>query len=391
LKGAEIIIIGGGVVGASVAYYLTERGARDILILEREAAQGKGSTGKATGGVRAQFETEINIKMSLYSLDFFKNCDFDCQYEPRGYLFFATNEKQFDYLKGNVEKQKSLGVKDVEIVDRERISEICPILNCEDIVGGSFGARDGFINPLAVMRGFTERALKNGAKIEFETEVFSIETTNEKVTAVETNKGRIECETVVICTGARAREISETAGIDLPVEPMRRQIIWAKSAKPLPENLPMVIDIGTGFHFRPARDFVNPYECADGCDVIFAYPDPDEKPSINTNFNQSFIEKVYERAKHRSPFLFETKPILEKCRAGLYENTPDHHAIIGGCDIKGLYFCSGFSGHGVMHSPASGRAMAEIILDGEASFLDVSCLSFERFAKGELLYETAFI
>jgi len=391
MKKAEIVIIGSGVVGASVAYHLTGSGAKDVLILEREAAQGLGSTGKATGGVRAQFETEINIKMSLYSLDFFKNWEFDCQYEPRGYLFFASEAKQFDYLKRNVETQKSLGVKDVEIVDKKAIAEICPILNCEDIVGGSFGQADGFINPLAVMRGFTSKALENGARIEFETKVLAIEAGKGKVKAIKTNKGRIECENVVICTGAWAKELAQTAGIDLPVEPQKRQIIWAKSARKLPENLPMVIDIGSGFHFRPARDFVNSSANSDNTEVLFAYPDPDEKTSFDTNFDESFIEKVYEKAKHRSSFLFETTPILKKCRAGLYENTPDHHAILGGCGVGGLYFANGFSGHGVMHSPATGRALSEIILDGKASFLDVSCLSFERFAKGELLHETAFI
>jgi sarcosine oxidase subunit beta len=392
MKKAEIIVIGAGVVGASVAYHLTKRGAKDVLILESETRQGTGSTGRATGGVRAQFETEINIKMSLYSLDFFANCDFDCGYDPRGYLFFATDEKQFEYLKRNVEKQKSLGMKDVEIVDCETISEICPILNCEDIAGGSFGARDGFINPLAVMRGFTRKALANGAKVEFETEVFSIETKGGKVSAIETNKGRIECETVVLCTGAKARNLAKTAEIDLPVEPQKRQLIWAKSEKPLPENLSMVIDLGSGFHFRPARDFEDPANDSDiPNEIFFAFPDVAEKSSFDTNFDRSFIEKVYERAKHRSPFLHETTPILEKCRAGLYENTPDHHAILGGCEVSNLYFANGFSGHGVMHSPATGRALSEIILDGKASFLDVSCLNFDRFAKGELLHETAFI
>ncbi len=141
---AEIIVIGGGVVGASVAYHLTERGAKDVLILERESEQGKGSTGKATGGVRAQFETEINIRMSLYSLEFFKNWEFDCEYEPRGYLFFATSENGFDYLKRNVETQKTLGVKAVETIDAQTISEICPILNVSDIRGGTFGAARRF-------------------------------------------------------------------------------------------------------------------------------------------------------------------------------------------------------------------------------------------------------
>ncbi len=391
MKKTEIVIIGSGVVGASVACHLTQKGAKDVLILEREAIQGKGSTGKATGGVRAQFETEINIKMSLYSLGFFNNCEFDCEYEPRGYLFFATDEKQFEYLQRNVEKQKSLGVKDVEIVDKQTIAEICPILNVSDIVGGSFGKHDGFINPLAVMNGFTSKALEKGAKIEFDSKVLSIETINDKVKSITTNKGRIECKKVVICTGAWAKELAQTANIDLPVEPQKRQIIWAKSEKELPAKLPMVIDIGSGFHFRPARDFVNPSNVEQTSEILFAYPDPDEKTSFDTNFDESFIAKVYEKAKHRAPFLYETKIVKEKCRAGLYENTPDHHAILGGCSVEGLYFANGFSGHGVMHSPATGRALAEIILDGKSSFLDVSCLSLARFATGELLHETAFI
>lgn len=389
MKKAEIVIIGAGVVGASIAYHLTEKGAKDVLILERESAQRFGSTGKATGGVRAQFETEINIKMSLYSLEFFKSWEFDCEYEPRGYLFFVTGEKGLNYLKRNVEAQKKLGVKDVEIVDKKTIEKICPILNCKDIIGGTFGASDGFINPLAVTNGFTKSALECGAKIEFEREVFSIKTANGKVKSIETSKGEIECEKVILATGAWAKNLAKTAEINLPVEPQKRQIIWANSETDLPENLPMVIDLETGFHFRPARDFVNPRETKN--EILFAYPDPAEENSFDTNFDSAFIEKVYQRAKHRSPFLFNTKPILEKCRAGLYENTPDHHAILGGCSIEGLYFANGFSGHGVMHSPATGKALAEIITDGEAKFLDVSCLSFERFARGELLHETAFI
>lgn len=389
MRKAEIVIIGAGVVGASIAYHLTGKGARDVLILERASGQGFGSTGKATGGVRAQFETEINIKMSLYSLEFFKNCGFDCGYEPRGYLFFVTSEKGLNYLKRNVETQKNSGVKDVGLVDKKTIEKICPILNCEDIIGGTFGKHDGFINPLSVMNGFTKSALSRGAKIEFEREVFSIKTANGKVKAIETNKGAIECEKLVLATGAWAKTLAKTAGIDLPVEPQKRQIVWATSETDLPENLPMVIDLETGFHFRPARDFLGPRETKN--EILFAYPDADEKNSFDTNFDLSFVEKVYDRANKRSPFLFKTKPVLEKCRAGLYENTPDHHAILGGCEIEGLYFASGFSGHGVMHSPATGKALAEIMTDGEAKFLDVSCLSFDRFAKGELLHETAFI
>jgi sarcosine oxidase subunit beta len=387
MKKAEIIIIGGGVVGASIAYHLTMRGAKDVLILERESEQGKGSTGKATGGVRTQFETDINIKMSLYSIDFFKQFDdltgVCCGYEPRGYLFFATDDAQFEYLKRNVEKQKALGVKGVETIDAKMITEIVRNLNCEDITGGSFGANDGFIDPLGVLKGFTKKAQEAGVKVLFDTKVLAIKTKNEKITAVETNCGRIECVKVVLCAGAWARELALTAAIDLPIEPLKRQIVWAKSKSDLQENLPMVIDLGSGFHFRPVKDSKR--------EVLFAYPDQDEKPSFDTNFEESFIDKVYKKAAKRAPFLAETKVVRERCRAGLYENTPDHHAILGGCEIENLYFANGFSGHGVMHSPATGRALAEIMLDGKASFLDVSCLSLERFATGALLHETAFI
>ncbi len=319
----------------------------------------------------------------MYLIEFFENWDFDCGYEPSGYLFLATDEKQFDFLKQSVAKQKTLGCEAVEIVDTKTISEMVKGLNCQDIVGGSFGGRDGFINPLGVLEGFSKKARENGAAFQSETEVLSIETRNEKVVGVKTDKGKIQCEKVILCAGAWARKLAKTAGIDLPVEPLKRQIVWAESAADLQENLPMVIDLSNGFHFRPAKDSKR--------EVLFAYPDPNEKPTFDTNFDESFIEKVYGKAKHRAPFLAETEVLREKCRAGLYENTPDHHAILGGCEIAGLYFANGFSGHGVMHSPATGRALSEIVLDGKASFLDVLCLSLERFAKGELLRETTFI
>jgi sarcosine oxidase subunit beta len=145
----------------------------------------------------------------------------------------------------------------------------------------------------------------------------------------------------------------------------------------------MVIDLSNGFHFRPAK--------GSNTDILFAYPDKDEKPGSNTEFDETFIGKVYEKARHRAPFLCDTNVVREKCRAGLYENSPDHHAILGKCEVEGLYLANGFSGHGVMHSPATGRALAEVILDGEASFMDVSCLSFSRFAAGALLTEAAYI
>lgn len=384
---AEIVIVGGGVVGASVAYHLTERGAKDVLLLERGDTLGLGSTGKATGGVRAQFETDINIKLSLYSLDFLSRFDEitggRCGYEPRGYLFVATDERQMDFLRSSGRRQQELGYDDVGVVDREFISERVPGLSCDDIVGGSYGPKDGFIDPIGVMQGFLKKAAENGAEVETGINVLGIETSGGWVTGVKTDKGDVACEKVVICSGAWAKELAETAGIDLPLEPLRRQIVWTRSATELPADLPMVIDLSNGFHFRPAKNSRH--------ELLFAYPDKDEKASFSTDFEESFVEKVYEKARHRAPFLCDTEVVKEKCRAGLYENTPDHHAILGGCEVEGLYLANGFSGHGVMHSPATGRALAEIMLDGEASFMDVKCLRLERFAKGELLHETAFI
>lgn len=386
---AEIVIIGGGVVGASVAFHLAERGAKDVLVLERESVQGKGSTGKATGGVRAQFETDINIKMSQYSLDFFRNWEVDCEYDPKGYLFFATTEDQMKYLSTNAAKQSAMGVEGVSVVGPDDIAKLIPGMNCDDILGGAFGANDGFINPLAVMRGFTEATIRSGVRFEFDSIVSSIDVDSESVRSVTVGGEKIECENVVLCSGAIAKDLAATAGIDLPVSPQRRQIVWARTLENLPENMPMVIDIGTGFHFRPAKDFTGNVVGND--EVLFAYPDPSEPSSTVTDFDDSFIEKVYERARLRAEFLHNSSVIRERCRAGLYENSPDHHAILGGCDVEGLYLANGFSGHGVMHSPATGRALAEIVLDGKASFLDVECLSIERFRTGKLLHETAFI
>lgn len=383
MQTAEIVIIGGGVVGASVAYHLTERGCRDILVLEREAELGRGSTGKATGGVRAQFETEINIRFSLYSLDFFRNWEHDSGYEPRGYVFVATDDRQLEFLCKSGQLQRKLGYSGVRMVDTDEIAEIVPGLNCEDIIGGSFGPDDGFIDPLAVLEGFRAGAAGRGVRFETCRNVRSITASGSRIEAVETDVGPIECGSVVLCTGAWARELALTAGVDLPVEPERRQIVWAKSEAPLPLNLPMVIDLSDGFHFRPAKGSVN--------EVLFAYPDKADTKGHSTDFDEAFIPKVYKRARHRAPFLADMTVVRERCRAGLYETTPDHHAIIGRSGVDGLYLANGFSGHGVMHSPAAGRAVAEIIVDGEASFLDVSCLGFDRFANGKLLHETAFI
>jgi sarcosine oxidase subunit beta len=388
---AETVIIGGGVVGASIAYHLTERGAKDVLVLDRAHSLGEGSTGKATGGVRAQFETDVNIQMSLYSIDFFAKWDHDAEYDPKGYVFLATNNLHLDYLNRTGERQRELGYEGVHLVTQDEISKMVPGMNVDDIVGGSFGPQDGFINPLSVLEGFVVGAHSRGARVLPGIAVKKIDVEHDRVTRVETNNGYIDCERVVLAAGAWSATVAASVGIDLPVKPQRRQIVWAEAPEPLPADLPMVIDLKDGFHFRRARDFTHGAAEQDPRAVLFAYADPEEPVSFSTKFDDEFLLKVGDLAGYRAPFLNGSRIVYDRCRAGLYENTPDHHPILGGCDIEGLYFACGFSGHGVMHSPATGRALAEMMLDGEASFLDVSRLNLGRFSQGMLLNETSFI
>lgn len=387
---ADVVIIGGGIIGASVAFHLAERGCADTIVVEREAEQGMGSTGRATGGVRAQFATAINIRMSRYSIDFFARFEeatgHACGYEPAGYLFVATSEAELDYLKRTGERQRNEGLTNVELVGADEIARRVPGLRTDDVVGGSFCQTDGFIAPLKVLHGFTARATKRGVRVWTETEVTGIDVEGGRVAAVRTSRGRIETRAVVNASGAWAAETARLAGVELPVVPLRRQLVSARPAAPLPARLPMVIDMSDGFHFRPeARD-------VPAAGVLLAWPDDAETPGFKTGFDPAFAEKVFRRARHRAPFLSGARVNASRCRAGLYEVTPDHHAIIGESPgVAGLFLANGFSGHGVMHSPATGRVVAELILDGRASLLDISALGLERFAAGRLLAETSVL
>jgi sarcosine oxidase subunit beta len=382
---AEVVIVGGGIVGSSVAYNLTELGCRDVLVLEREPHQGKGSTGKSMGGVRAQFSTPVNILMSRYSINFFAQFDevigYPADYRPHGYLFVATSERHLDYLKANRERQSALGVENVSLVSRDEIVEMVPQLRTDDVLGGTYCPTDGFVDPHSVMSGFMRRAREQGARLWLDTALTGIEVERGQVVAVATSRGRVETRAVVNCAGAWAAEVAKLAGAELPVEPLRRQLVPTEPFDKLPQRFPMVIDMTTGFHFR-----------REGQGILLAWNDPEETPGFKTEFDASFIEKILTRAASRVPVLADAQVNAGRAWAGLYEMTPDHHAIIGQSpDVRGLYFANGFSGHGVMHSPATGRITAEIVLDGRASLLDAAPLGVERFAEGRLLEETAVL
>jgi sarcosine oxidase subunit beta len=387
---ADVVIIGGGIVGASVAYHLAEANFKNVIILERESAQCLGSTGRATGGVRAQFATDINIRMSRYSIDFIAHFEeatgHSAGYDPAGYLFVATTERELQYLKANCERQQKEGVTNVEIIGADDIASMIPQLHMDDVMGGSFCQTDGFVAPLNILRGFTERARERGVRLWLETEVIGIRVEAGAVSGVETTRGVIHTRAVVNSTGAWAAGVARLAGVEIPVVPLRRQLVSTKPVVGMPARFPMVIDMSDGFHFRP-----DPQAGATP-GVLLARPDPEETPGFKTEFDEEFAGKILPRAISRLPCLAEAELEQARCRAGLYEMTPDHHAIIGEApDVRGLFLANGFSGHGVMHSPATGRVMAELILDGHARTLDVSTLGVERFKSGRLLEETSVI
>ena len=386
---ADGVIIGSGIVGSSVAYHLGEQGCTNVLVIEREAHQGKGSTGKSMGGVRAQFATPVNIQMSLYSIDFFSKFDeligYPADYRAHGYLFCATTERHLEYLRTNRDRQLALGLKQVEEVSAEDIARFVPQLRVDDILGGTYCPTDGFVDPHSVMMGFMLKARERGARLWLDTTVTGIETENgdvgKRIRGVNTTRGFVSTPAVVNAAGPWAAAIAQMAGVDLPVEPLRRQLVPTEPFVALPQRFPMVIDMSTGFHFR-----------REGKGILLAWNDPEETPGFKTDFDPTFVEKILTHAADRVPCMVDAAVNPRRAWAGLYEMTPDHHAIIGAAPgVSGLYFVNGFSGHGVMHSPASGRITADLILHGGSDLIDTSLLGLQRFAEGRLLQETAVL
>lgn len=385
METAEIVIIGAGIVGSSIAYHLTAAGCKNVLILERESAQCKGSTGKSMGGVRAQFSTPMSIQMSLYSIPFYAGFDellgYPCDYRPHGYLFCATSEKHLAYLRTNYEKQVALGLKDVRLIAAEEIRSQFPQLRSDDIVGGSFCGTDGFVDPYSAAIGFMSWAVDHGAKLRKKAGVMGVKKDAQGVAEIETASGIISTRKVVNAAGAWAPEVARMAGVELPVEPLRRMLVPTEPFDQFPHTAPMIIDMSNGFHFRPeARGF------------LLAWNDPQETPGYKMDFDPGFIEKILIRAADRVP-IFENLAVNPKrAWAGLYEMTPDHHPILGEApDVTGFFLANGFSGHGVMHAPATGKILSDLILTGTCDLVDTSLLGLSRFAEGKLIEETAVL
>ena len=384
MQTAEVVIVGGGIVGASIAYHLTAAGCPDVLVLERESHQGKGSTGKSMGGVRAQFSTDVNIQMSLYSIPFYaefqERVGEECGYRAQGYLFLATKPAHLDYLRANQERQKALGLKKVSMVAADDIRREYPQLRGDDILGGAFCPTDGFVDPHLAMSGFTAYATQNGASVWKNCEVTAIRGEGDGIAGVETSRGPISSPIVVNAAGAWAAQVAKLAGVELPVQPLRRMLVPTEPFADYPHTAPMTIDMSNGFHFRP-----------ESLGFLLAWNDPEETPGYKTDFDVAFVEKVLTRAADRVPCFERVAVNPKRAWAGLYEMTPDHHAILGESSLKGFYLANGFSGHGVMHAPATGKVLSDLILRGRTDIVDAEAFSLNRFATGKLLHETALL
>lgn len=378
---ASVVVIGGGVIGASVAHHLAERGMRDVVVLDRAENPGLGSTGKATGGFRAQYGTVINVRLSLLSREkltrFEEETGVDPGYEQAGYLWLAGSESSLEALRAGNRLQREEGLAEAAMVSRDEIARINPGISLDGVIGGAFCPTDGFIRPLRILEGYRSAATRAGARFAWSVEALDVErNTNGRLAAVVTSQGRITTATVVNAAGAWAGKVARMAGVDLPVVPLRRQVVPTVATDALPSGMPMSIWAEDGFHLR----------VRDGR-VLLLRPTPgDPADAFATDVDPRWIDEVVGKAHERVPRLRAVPVDRAAAWAGLYEVSPDKHAILGlAPDCPGFWLANGSSGHGVMHAPALGQLLAEMMTsaDGRARSLDAHALRLARFAEGE--------
>jgi len=374
---ADIVIIGGGVMGASTAYHLARRGAGSVLLLERDSHFGQEATGRCAGGVRYQFATAVNVRLSIASLPMLErlrqDTGTDCNYRKCGYLFVLTKPEEVAVFRHNVAMQRGLGVQ-VEWLEGEEVRRRLPLMHFPDALAGTFHALDGLADPNSVVMGYLQRARQLGARTLTDAEVVAIECQAGRVQAVRTRAGRIACAHVVNAAGPWLAAIGAMAGVQIPVTPIRRQMVTTTPLPELPLDFPFVIDFAQSLYFH-----------REGEGLLTGMSNPDQAPGLDQNIDEVWELTALEHAAARMPLLERAGRLSGW--AGLYEVTPDSHPIFGPTPVEGFWVVGGFSGHGFMHGPISGKLMAEFILDGAASSVDVSTLDLARFTEGRLIHE----
>ncbi len=375
---ADVVIIGGGVMGTSTAYHLALKGCRNVLLLERESFFGIQATGKCAGGIRYQFGTEINVRLSLLSLPMLDRFEeelgqpIDLRY--CGYLFLLTAERDVAAFRQNVEMQHRLGVM-TRWLEPEEIARMVPLINLEGVLAGTFHERDGLADPNSVVQGYVSGARRLGARLLNDVEVTGIEVAGGRVRGVVTTQGKVAAPVVVNAAGPWAGEVGRMAGVEVPIVPIRRQIVVTGPIPEVPPDFPFVIDFAQSLYFH-----------REGPGILTGMSNPNEPPGFDQSVDEEWELVHLEAAMKRMPIL--EKATLASHWAGLYEVTPDAHPILGRVpELEGFYIIGGFSGHGFMHGPACGLLLAEEILDGRAHTLDISSLSITRFREGRLIRE----
>jgi len=378
---AGAVVIGGGIVGVATAYELAKAGIRDVLLLEREAGLGLGSTGKCAGGFRHQFSSEVNVRLSLASArlirEFTATHGLPLDVHVDGYLFLCKDASTWSSHQRAAAMQRNLGAE-VELLDAAACRDLIPGLAADDVVGATFGPGDGIADPSGLVSGYATIARRAGATIRTAVAVDAIRTSRDgsSVTGVSTDRGAISTSLVVLAAGVWSPAVAATIGIDLPVEPHARQLVQTTDFPGRPDRRTLVIDTSTMAFFH-----------REGSGILMGVPPADDEPTFELGRSDRFV------AEELVPALIRVLPAVEDASfattwTGLYEMTPDHHPLLGAvADVDGVLVATGYSGHGFQHAPITGKLLAEIAT-GQPTSIDVHQLRPERFAEGEPIVES---
>ena len=369
-RSAEIAIVGGGIMGASIAYHLAARGQSGIVVFEREEALGTGSTAKCAGGVRLQFSTPENIALSRISIDALKRfedeLDEPVDFEQNGYLFVISDEAAMETFRRNAERQRRMDVP-VEVITPEEARKIVPGLRIDDLVGATFCGEDGIANPHAIVQGYAKKAKALGVSLHRSAEVREIRVSGGRISSLVAGDEEWDVGLIVNAAGPWAGKIGELAGVHVPVDPVRRMLFITQPVDWVPDRFPLLIDWTTGVYMHKESG-----------GMLIGESDPDEPASFNQQVDWEFLAGATEHAIHRLPQLEQAE--VKTGWAGLYEVSPDHNAILGHVpEVENFICANGFSGHGMQHAPAVGLLIAELITEGAAQSADISVYSIERF------------